>query len=287
MVNRRVSLRSEPPSGPVYTYPEHLRPALATLPRLPGVYIFHGESDTLPLYIGKSINIRNRVMSHFRTPEEAALLQQTRRISWQQTAGELGALLLEASLIKEQQPLFNKRLRRNRQLCSLQLRGNRPEVVYSRDVDFSHTPDLYGLFANRRAALEMLKSLADEQQLCYSVMGLESLNRGRACFRSMLGRCAGACCGRETLDAHNARLRQGMMHLQLVCWPWKAAIALEEKGEGLTQFHIIHNWYWLGAVTSLTEAQTLKRSASGFDQDGYKILCRPLLSGTYPIHVLE
>ncbi len=40
------------------------------------------------------------------------MLRQSRRITWQRTAGELGALLLEARLIKEQQPLFNKRLRR-------------------------------------------------------------------------------------------------------------------------------------------------------------------------------
>ncbi|MCB5392478.1 hypothetical protein LIP47_17190, partial [Eggerthella lenta] len=69
----------------------------------------------MPLYIGKSINIRSRVLSHLRTQDEAAMLRQSRRISWICTAGEIGALLLEARLIKEQQPLFNKRLRRNRQ----------------------------------------------------------------------------------------------------------------------------------------------------------------------------
>ncbi|VEA77489.1 Excinuclease cho (excinuclease ABC alternativeC subunit) [Salmonella enterica subsp. arizonae] len=57
------------------------------------------------------------------------MLRQSRRISWICTAGEMGALLLEARLIKEQQPLFNKRLRRNRQLCSLQLSEQKIEVV--------------------------------------------------------------------------------------------------------------------------------------------------------------
>lgn len=64
------------------------------------MYIFHGESDTLPLYIGKSVNIRSRVLSHLRAPDEAAMLRQSRRITWFQTAGEMGALLLEARLIK-------------------------------------------------------------------------------------------------------------------------------------------------------------------------------------------
>lgn len=287
MVNRRLPARPEPLLGPLYTYPEHLRYCLETLPKMPGVYTFHGDSETLPLYIGKSVNIRSRVMSHFRTPQEAALLQQTRRISWQPTAGELGALLLEARLIKEQQPLFNKRLRRNKQLCSLRLQGNAPQVVYAREVDFSHTPNLFGLFANRRAALEALKSVADAQRLCYGVMGLEPLSRGRACFRSMLGRCAGACCGRESVDDHNDRLRSALADLQLVCWPWKGAVALEEKSDTLTHYHIIQNWLWLGAVESLTEADNLTCIATGFDQDGYKILCRPMLSGEYVIHTLE
>lgn len=122
------------------------------------MYLFHGESDTLPLYIGKSVNIRSRVLSHLRTPDEAAMLRQSRRITWQRTAGELGALLLEAQLIKEQQPLFNKRLRQNRQLCSLRLADARPQVVYASELDFSLQSDLYGLFANRRAAAGAAKN---------------------------------------------------------------------------------------------------------------------------------
>ncbi|MEA8500784.1 endonuclease, partial [Salmonella enterica subsp. enterica serovar Muenster] len=39
----------------------------------------------------------------------------------------------------------------------------------------------------------------------------------------------------------------------------------------MTQFHIINNWLWLGAVPSLDEAATLVRTPAGFDQDGYKI----------------
>lgn len=89
-------------------------------------------------------------------------------------------------MIKEQQPLFNKRLRRNKQLCAWLLADDRPQIVYAREVDFSHQQHLYGLFANRRAALQMLQSLADEQRLCYGLLGLEPLSRGRACFRSAL-----------------------------------------------------------------------------------------------------
>lgn len=122
MARKQSAPRLEFEAAAIYEYPEHLRPWLEALPKLPGVYQFHGDSDTMPLYIGKSVNLRSRVLSHLRTPEEAAMLRQSRRITWQRTAGELGALLLEARLIKEQQPLFNKRLRRNKQLCARYLR---------------------------------------------------------------------------------------------------------------------------------------------------------------------
>jgi len=283
-VSRRQSApRLEFEAVAIYEYPEHLRPWLEALPKQPGVYFFHGESDAMPLYIGKSINIRSRVLSHLRTPDEAAMLRQSRRITWMQTAGELGALLLEARLIKEQQPLFNKRLRRNRQLCSLQITAGKPQVVYARDVDFSHAPGLHGLFANRRAALQALQTLADAQQLCYGVLGLESLTRGRACFRFALKRCAGACCGKESIEEHDARLREGLAALSVTCWPWQGAIALKETRDDMTHYHIIHNWFWLGAVDTLDDATALLRAPAGFDHDGYKILCKPLLAGGYEI----
>lgn len=287
MSRRQSAPRLEFEAAAIYEYPEHLRPWLEALPKQPGVYFFHGESEAMPLYIGKSVNIRSRVLSHLRTPEEAAMLRQSRRISWTQTAGELGALLLEARLIKEQQPLFNKRLRRNRQLCSLHISEGKPQVVYAREVDFSHTPNLYGLFANRRAALQTLQSLADTEKLCYGLLGLESLTRGRACFRSALKRCAGACCGKESVEDHQQRLLTGLENIGVTCWPWDSAIALKESREGMTHYHIIHNWLWLGAVNSLDEAPELLRTPAGFDQDGYKILCKPLLSGGYEITLLN
>ncbi|ANR77672.1 endonuclease [Kosakonia sacchari] len=287
VVRRQSAPRLEFEAAAIYEYPEHLRPWLEAMPKQPGVYIFHGESKAMPLYIGKSVNIRSRVLSHLRTPDEAAMLRQARRITWICTAGEIGALLLEARLIKEQQPLFNKRLRRNRQLCSLRLSGEKPQVVYAKEVDFSSSPDLYGLFANRRAALQALQSIADDEKLCYGLLGLESLSRGRACFRSALQRCAGACCGRETREAHDARFAAAMARLQLVCWPWRGPIGLKESAAGMTQYHIIHNWLWLGSVDEPAAAAQLLRLPAGFDHDGYKILCKPLLSGDYEIIELD
>ncbi|VTM54865.1 NAD synthetase [Klebsiella pneumoniae] len=70
VARKQSAPRLEFEAAAIYEYPEHLRPWLEALPKLPGVYQFHGDSDTMPLYIGKSVNLRSRVLSHLRTPEE-------------------------------------------------------------------------------------------------------------------------------------------------------------------------------------------------------------------------
>jgi len=280
---RRPARRPDADTTLGYEYPARLRDSVTELPAAPGVYIFHGATGDLPLYIGKSINIRSRVMSHLRTADEARMLRQTEKITCIRTTGEIGALLLEARLIKEQQPLFNQKLRRHRQMCSLRILENKPEVVYSNQIDFSTTSDLYGLYASRHAALEALRNIADEQRLCLTVLGLEKGASQRPCFRAMLNRCAGACHGQETPETHFDRLKQSLAHACLICWPYSGAVGLIERFEDDTQIHVVKNWFYLGSVQTLEEARTLHQPISNFDSDGYKILCKPLLSGAAEI----
>ena len=111
-VKRLLKIPSLPPQLP----PD----ALEGLPESPGVYRFFGVND-LPLYIGKSVNLRDRVRSHFssdyRNSNDHRLSAEIRRLDWIETAGELGALLLESRLVKEVAPLHNALLRRRRTRC--------------------------------------------------------------------------------------------------------------------------------------------------------------------------
>jgi len=267
----------------IYDYPQHLRAAIEDAPTGAGVYMFHGQEGDLPLYIGKSVNIRARLLSHLRTQDEARMLRQTQRVSYIRTAGEIGALLLEAQMIKALHPLFNQKLRRNKQLCSLQLTQGVPEVVYSKDIDFASAPDLYGLFASRHAALDALRAVADQNKLCYAPLGLEKLPPGKACFRAAIRQCAGVCRGDETLEAHSERLFSSLLGLRVECWPFAGAIGLVERDEALTQIHVVNHWCYLGSAATPEEAGGLSTVAAGFDADGYKILCRPVLTGSVEI----
>ncbi len=262
----------------VYEYPQHLRAAIEDAPAAAGVYVFHGESGDLPLYIGKSVNIRHRLLSHLRNADEARMLRQTRHITYIRTGGEIGALLLEAQMIKQQHPLFNQKLRRNRQLCSLQLVEGLPQVVYSKDLDFATEPELHGLFPSRHEALNTLRDVADLHRLCYGALGLEKLAPGKACFRVGIRQCAGLCRGDETREAHHARLLEGLLALRVQCWPYAGAVGLIERDDALTQVHVVRNWCYLGSAPTVPAARRLKKVAAGFDADGYKILVRPLMT---------
>ena len=274
----------------VYEYPKHLRDAIEDAPTGAGVYIFHGQDGDLPLYIGKSINIRARLLSHLRTPDETRMLRQTQRISHIRTAGEIGALLLEAQMIKAQHPLFNQKLRRNQQLCSLQLTGEVPQVVYARDIDFAKQPELYGLYASRHAALGALRAVADQHKLCYGPLGLEKLPPGKASFRAAIRQCAGVCRGDESAVAHRERLFSSLLALRVECWPYPGAVGLVERDGDFTQIHVVKHWCYLGSAPSAEAAHQLSQTASQvaahFDADGYKILCRPVLTQSVEILVL-
>src|SRR5690606_18289858 len=89
------------------------RPDLSALPRDPGVYVFR-DGDGRPLYVGKSVRVRDRARAHFAAgSEEARWTAQARQVDYEATASELGALLLECRLIKRWRPPGNVRLKRD------------------------------------------------------------------------------------------------------------------------------------------------------------------------------
>jgi len=96
------------------------RAQVEALPEGPGVYIFEDE-DGEPLYVGKSVTVRRRVMSHFSSDYERGaelkLAQTVKRLRAVPTHGELSALLLESDMVKELQPLYNRALRQKERVA--------------------------------------------------------------------------------------------------------------------------------------------------------------------------
>lgn len=286
-----VGLLVKPDPAETFEYPHHIdRDSLDALPSKPGIYIFRDEQDR-PLYIGKSVNIRTRVLSHLRTPEEARMLQASRYVEFRRTAGDIGALLLESRLIKDMQPLHNKKLRRTREMCTLRLgtgANAMPEIVYARDHDFATTADLYGLFATRKAALERLRMIVETERLCPAMSGLETTVRGRACFARQIARCMGACVGEEPIEEHYFRLRAALDEMRIVVWPYPGPMGIVEECDGWKQTHVIDRWFYIGSIDHAKGAAPIRRSARRtFDVDTYKILVRPMMRGELRIEPVK
>jgi len=268
--------------------PPQLDTNISDIPETAGVYIFYGEG-TLPLYVGKSVKLRSRVMSHFqaasREPREMRIAQEIRRIEWIETAGELGALLLEARLVKQQQPIHNRQLRRASTLSAWRLDANphsRPllTLVRGSELNPEQFGNLYGPYRSKNQAQSHLRELADTHGLCLQALGLES-GKGR-CFAHQIGHCKGVCCGEEAPERHHLRLQMALVADKLRVWPFAGRVGLREHHalSGRTDIHVFDQWCHLATVHSdaeLAEVLQSRPDALAFDLDTYKLAVKHLL----------
>ena len=261
-----------------------------SIPEKPGCYIFYGENQ-IPLYIGKSISLRSRVMGHFQGAltqrKEMKLSMQVRDIDWIETSGELGALILESRLIKERMPSMNIKLRRSKDLCAWKLERTEdgvltPYLVGHRELDPGIQENLFGLFYSKREANAYLKAIAKKYHLCEALLGLEKRIEGKACFGYQVKQCGGACIGSSPIDLHNLQLKTALQLFQVQVWPYSGPVAIKEGGH----MHVVDRWRYLG--TAINEEELYELTDSGeaeFDLDIYKIL-KKALAGSFKSQVI-
>lgn len=256
--------------------------ALEDIPENPGVYVFYGEQD-VPLYVGKSSNLRARVLGQLagEAGRDKEIARRVRRIDWLGTTGEFGAAVRELRLLRQLRPLHNRKARSGELLAFRwdALDGPaRPALVDVSAVDFSAAPDLFGLFRSRATANNALRGLADGHGLCLLALGLDS-GKG-PCYNYPLGRCRGLCVGRETERAHTARLAAALAPLRIQPWPFKGRIGVRETDPftARSQLHLFDRWLYLGTADTQAEVfDVLERRADGaFDAETYKLLRRSL-----------
>jgi DNA polymerase-3 subunit epsilon len=264
--------------------PPQLAPdAVSTLPEAPGVYLFYGLNG-LPLYIGKSRNLRERVGAHFssdyRSPTDLRLSAEIRRIEYVETAGEIGALLRESALVKSMLPAHNRTLRRKAEAGVLELpeTPGPPRYVAAAGVQAAQLAGRFGPFSSRRQARDALRGLATTHGLCWKALGLET--RIGPCFARQLARCAGACVGAESEQAHHARLRTALAPYAIPAWPYPGPAGLREAAAlgGRVDVHVLAHWCWLGTARDDGELGRLLEAPPRpqFDADITRLLLKKL-----------
>lgn len=251
------------------------------LPDTPGVYFFE-DDDGSPLYIGKSVTIRRRVMSHFNQDSEQyrefKMAQRVKRIRYMETSGELEALLLESHLIKEKQPLFNRKLRRVSKLVVIReqedAHGYKNLTTGILD-DPSHADDatIIATYASRGKAKSSLENIVRTFQLCPKLCGIEKAKG--ACFSYQLGKCKGACVGAELPQTYNARVETAFDARRVDAWPYDSPIIVQEQSvsDETSKGFVVDDWRVLGHIEQEEDCDPVFiRREQPFDLDAYKIL---------------
>ncbi len=263
------------------TLPQHLSAVdIESLPESAGVYVFFGDEKT-PLYIGKSVNIKERVLSHFSgdytSSKEMHISQQIKRIETYPTSGEFGALLKESTMIKQMQPLYNRRLRASRKMVLLKKKTDKEGYtqLYCEDatsIDPESLENILGVFKSKKAAKQFILDACKKYHLCEKLLSLEK-TKG-ACFGHRLGSCYGACVGQELAIRYNVRVIEAFGGNSLIKWPFPGPIVVTEKDpiEKTTTHFVLDKWCVLGSVSGGEDNGFPQDATYSFDVDTYKIL---------------
>lgn len=261
---------------------------IASIPECAGVYTFFGANNT-PLYIGKSIDLKNRVLSHFSSDitssKEMKISQQVEAIEIITTAGDLGACLKESRLIKTHKPPYNRMLKHSRGMLVLKENKTKEgfKTVKAEIMDVIHPGDLeqiLGIFKSKRNIQEFLAGISKEYNLCEKLLGVDS--SAGACFGYRLGKCQGACIGKEKIYVYNLRFIEAFLNTKIKPWPFFGPIAVTETDifAGLSETFLINKWCLLGTIRNEGGEKVSLEDNIFFDLDTYKLLCRYVFSST-------
>jgi excinuclease ABC subunit C len=165
---------------------------LANLPQRPGVYLL--KKDKQVIYVGKALNLRDRVKTHLKTnnplsPRASQMREQVNDVDFIPVRSDFEALLLEINLIKKHTPLYNVKLKDDKDYLYLKITDEDfPRVLSVRKRDLEGSLYYLGPFPNATIVRRTLRSLRRLFPYCS-----EKRKTGKPCFYFHLGLCSGAC----------------------------------------------------------------------------------------------
>jgi DNA polymerase-3 subunit epsilon len=193
-------------------HPDLDKDKIDSLPEKTGVYYLLNDQQQV-IYIGKSNNIRKRVMSHLSNNSSRRAIEMKENIAgitFELTGSELIALLIESSEIKKHGPRYNRA--QKRQTMHYGLYSQKDEQGYYRlEIDrtvnrINQAPET--CFQNKVEAKNILTKLIERHWLCQKLCGMYDTDG--CCFHYEIRQCNGACIGKETPDIYNQRVMKAL-----------------------------------------------------------------------------
>lgn len=164
-----------------------IKAKIASLPKSPGIYKFYDKDNNL-IYVGKSISIKDRVFSYFTGknpgPKTSLMLKKIANIEYIKAFCELEALLLEAELIKKNQPFFNSTAKDDKSPLYIKITKDKiPQVTIARRQKNAKKAFVKGPFPSAKTTKEVLRIIRRIFPYCHHK------NPKKPCLYVHLGLC--------------------------------------------------------------------------------------------------
>jgi DNA polymerase-3 subunit epsilon len=184
------------------------------LPKTPGVYYFQDQKGKV-IYVGKAKNIRTRVNSHFSNNSDSRqkqnFLRNTYSISFQSTATELMAAILESTEIKRLWPVFNTSQKRQEEVYGIFVYEDQNGYMRLAIEKRRKNANPVCTFHFKVDGHGVLRKLMKEFSLCPKLCFMQTSND--QCVGIMEEHCFGACEKTEPFDAYNQRVLKAIASL--------------------------------------------------------------------------
>lgn len=190
-----------------------LQQKLQSLPAKPGVYLMKAQDGEV-IYVGKAVNLRNRVRSYFQqshhhSPKTRALVDQIADIEYIVTDSEIEALILENNLIKEHSPWFNVKLKDDKNYPYIKVTVNEefPRILLIRKR-IRDGARYYGPYTNAAAVRNTIKFIRKLFAVRSCRKNIQEGQQDRPCLNYHIGRCSAPCAGLISKSDYNVVIDQ-------------------------------------------------------------------------------
>ena len=234
-LNARSQETTLPPALPKHIYDG--------LPSTPGIYFFKNAKGKI-IYVGKAINIKKRVLSHFydKATKEIEMCAVTADIDYEHSGNELVALLMESAAIKQHYPEYNRSQKRNVQRYGIFTYEDRNGIYHLAFNKIKMAPNPIAIFYNTTDCRLYLEEICKTFSLCAKFCHLQE--KVDTCSHYRIKKCDGICRGEETVDAYNKKVEDALLFIR----EKHDSLIIDEKGRALGEsaFVILKNGIYMG-----------------------------------------
>lgn len=246
-----------------------------------GVYLFWGEDLRVPIFIGRSLNLKTKILSHFDSSKsetrEFKIFQSTQRIEYVSANGELGAFLLQAELSSQLNPTYTNKVKRDPVLPVLKRKIYNgycyPKKELLDDCLIEEVDSLIGVFNSVESMDRHLSKLCKEFKLCPNYM--TGKFKESECKNFSVSSCIGPCAEIIPAKDYNKVFDEAFLSSRILAWPFNGYLMVKELNAELDDGDIFVFYKWSlvarGKLVGSMYEIKMQENAS-FDIDLYKVL---------------